>query len=360
MTRTVDIDPRSVLVMLGAFVALIAVTGAIRSIPRTSAAVAIALLLTLALNPLVEAIQRRLGVARSPAVAVVLAGFVVVATAVALLLVPPAIHQAQDLGKELPTVVADLGRLPIVGERLRDAEVPQKVEAWIDQLPERLAGDTTPLKSAAGAIADGLLAGTVTMMLALALLVDAESLLGHAGRLVPPRHRRRARHLASLAYEVVGRYVAGSLLVAAIAGLSVLIVGTILGVPLAPLAAAWVMLWDLVPQIGGAMGGIPFVLLGFTEGPTTGVICAIFFILYLQFENNFLSPLVVGKAVKLSPPATMAAALIGVSAGGVVGALLAVPAVGAAKAVYLEIRPPRVVVEADASSSKSTSAGAED
>jgi hypothetical protein len=34
----------------------------------------------------------------------------------------------------------------------------------------------------------------------------------------------------------------------------------------------------------------------------------------------------------------MTAALIGVSAGGVVGALIAVPLLGAAKAVYLELR----------------------
>ncbi|HWI04032.1 MAG TPA: AI-2E family transporter, partial [Acidimicrobiales bacterium] len=48
---------------------------------------------------------------------------------------------------------------------------------------------------------------------------------------------------------------------------------------------------------------------------------------------------VVGRSVKLSPPATMTAALIGVSAGGVVGALLAVPVVAAAKAAYVELRP---------------------
>jgi predicted PurR-regulated permease PerM len=69
------------------------------------------------------------------------------------------------------------------------------------------------------------------------------------------------------------------------------------------------------------------------------VICAVFFVLYLQFENHVLSPLIVGRSVKLSPPATMTAALIGVSAGGVVGALLAVPVVAAAKAAYLELRP---------------------
>jgi predicted PurR-regulated permease PerM len=100
-----------------------------------------------------------------------------------------------------------------------------------------------------------------------------------------------------------------------------------------------VALFDLVPQIGGAAGGVPFVLLGFTRSATTGVICAVFFVLYLQFENHVLSPLIVGRSVKLSPPATMTAALVGVSAGGVVGALVAVPVVAAAKAAYLELRP---------------------
>jgi predicted PurR-regulated permease PerM len=113
-------------------------------------------------------------------------------------------------------------------------------------------------------------------------------------------------------------------------------------VPLAPLAGAWVALFDLVPQIGGAVGGIPFVLLALTHSAGTGIICAVFFVLYLQFENNLLSPLVVGRSVDLSPPATMTAALVGVSAGGVVGAMVAVPLLGAAKAVYLELRRDRL------------------
>ncbi|MGH9282543.1 MAG: hotdog domain-containing protein [Acidimicrobiales bacterium] len=56
-------------------------------------------------------------------------------------------------------------------------------------------------------------------------------------------------------------------------------------------------------------------------------------------ENHVLGPMLVGKAVKLSPPATMTAALVGVPARRGWGALLAVPVVGAAKALYLEARP---------------------
>jgi predicted PurR-regulated permease PerM len=133
--------------------------------------------------------------------------------------------------------------------------------------------------------------------------------------------------------------------VAVIAGVAVTAVGLVLGVPLAPLAGAWVALFDLVPQIGGAVGGVPFVVLALTKGPTVGVSAAIFFLLYLQFENHLLSPLVVGRSVNLSPPATLTAALVGVSTAGVVGALVAVPLLGAAKAIYLELRPEREGVE---------------
>jgi predicted PurR-regulated permease PerM len=160
-------------------------------------------------------------------------------------------------------------------------------------------------------------------------------------RTVPVARREQAQRISDLAYDVVGRYVAGSVLVAVIAGLFVLVVGLALGVPLTPLVAVWVMVFDLVPQIGGAAGGIPFVLLAFTVSAATGFAAAVLFVLYLQLENHVISPLVVGRTVKLSPPATMTAALVGVSAAGVVGALVAVPLVGAAKVAYHELRAPR-------------------
>jgi predicted PurR-regulated permease PerM len=339
--REVDLDWRSVLVVIIAFVALLAFTGLLRSISRTTTALMVGLILALALNPIVVVIERVARVRRVVAVGMVLSGFATVVVLVGLLLVPPAIRQGRDLGEELPNVVADLGNLPIVGDDLRKADVPERVERWIEDLPDRLEGDTTPIEQAGRSIADGLLAAVVTLLLAVTLLIDGQRLLSGLRRLVPPRRRDQAERIAELSYRVVGKYVAGSLLVAMVAGLFVLTVGLVLKVPITPLAAVWVAMWDLVPQIGGAMGGIPFVLLAFTRGAGTGLACAVIFILYLQIENHILSPLLVGQAVKLSPPATMTAALIGVSAGGVVGALVAVPLVGASKAIYLELRPAR-------------------
>jgi predicted PurR-regulated permease PerM len=325
------------LAFCGCFTALIAVTAAVREAPRTMTALAVGGLLALALNPLVETVQRRTRLTRASSVGLVFATLAVVATALALVLVPPAASQARNLGRDLPRVVHQLADLPVVGPRLERAGVPDRVLKTVQTLPQRLSGDLTPVAGVARSAASGMAAAMIVLLFGVTLLVDGPRLVRHGKRLVPEERRPTAERVARLMYDAVGRYVAGSITVAVVAGLATLIAGLVLRVPLTPLLAANVMVFDLVPQIGGAAGGVPFVVMGFTHSALTGVLCAVFFMLYLQFENNILSPLVVGQAVKLSPPATMAAALIGVAAGGVVGALCAVPFVGAMKIVYLEL-----------------------
>jgi predicted PurR-regulated permease PerM len=78
----------------------------------------------------------------------------------------------------------------------------------------------------------------------------------------------------------------------------------------------------------------------------TGVICLVVFLIYQQTENHLLQPLIIGRAVRLTPPSTMVAALIGVAAGGVIGGMLAIPLLGATKAIYMALRSPDLEVPA--------------
>ena len=338
--RVVDLSPVSIAVLLLAVAGLIVVTGFLRSIPRTATAIGVGTLIALALNPLVVLCERRLAVRRGVAVATVLACMFAGLTLILTLLVPPAVRQARNLSADLPAVIDDLGQLPVIGGRLREADVPARVDRAIRDLPGRLSGDTSPLTTAGRSLLEGAVLAFATLLLATTLLVDGVRLLRSVRRLVPPERREQADRLASTAYDVVGRYVAGSVSVAVLAGIVNLVAGLVLWVPLAPLAAVNVTLWNLVPQIGGFFGALPFVLLGLTKGPGTGVACAIVFVVYMNIENHLIQPLLIGNAVKLSPPITMTAALIGVSAGGVVGALLVIPLVGAVKAIYVELRKP--------------------
>src|SRR5206468_20313 len=123
-----------------------------------------------------------------------------------------------------------------------------------------------PIEHAAGQIADGVAAALFTLLLAITLLLDGDHIVNGIRRLVPDRRKADADRLGRLVYNVIGRYIAGTLLVAALAGVVVLTGGLALGVPLAPLIAAWVAITNPIPQVGGFLGGVVFVLLGLTQG----------------------------------------------------------------------------------------------
>jgi predicted PurR-regulated permease PerM len=331
----VELDIRSALLVaaVGAFcVALFAVA---RSSPGSVTRVAIGVLIAVALNPVVVALQRR-GLRRGYAVAIVAAAIILGFIAVLTVLAPKAVEQARDFRDELPSTVEDLYSWPIVGERLERADAAQRVEEWVEELPARI--DERTLADVAEAVLGGVLATIIIVVTALAVLLDADHFVRRVSNVVAPAHREGASQVGHILYRSLGNYFAGSLFLAVLNGLVILTTGLILGVPLAPLAAIWSMLTNLIPQVGGFLGGSFFVLLALTQGPLTAVIAAAVFLAYQNLENHVIQPAVVGQAVNLTPPTTMLAALVGGAAAGVPGALVATPLVGAAKALYLEQR----------------------
>jgi putative heme transporter len=323
--------------VLAAVAALAAALWSIVTIaPDMVTRLAVGVVLGVALSPLVSAVQRRFGRSRGTAVGVVGGGLLLVFAAVALLVAPAAVAQAQEFSDELPATVAELYSWPVLGNRLEAVDAVGQVEAAIADLPARIDDET--LGKLGERLLGGALSTGVVLVAALGILVDGESIVRRLRSLVPVERQARATEVSEIVYHAFGSYFAGSLLVAVLAGLMVLTVGLVLGVPLAPVAGLWATLTNFIPQIGGFLGGSFFVLLALTEGPVTAVIAGVIFVAYQQFENNVLGPAIVGQAVNLTPPTTMLAALIGGAAAGVPGALVATPLVGAGKALYLESR----------------------
>jgi predicted PurR-regulated permease PerM len=334
----VDLDWRTILAVPVAVLALFTVFAFVRATRQTLTWIVIGTVLAVALDPVVDAVQRRLLVRRGVAVGVVGGAVVAAGVAVVLFLGPPAVREAQSFSSDLPGVVERLGELPIVGDRLRDADAPERVQEFIEELPERLSNDDQPLVRIVESAFGGALATFAVVLVTIVLLLDGHRIVLGLRRLVPLRRRGEVDDVLDILTRTIGHYFAGSLFVAVLSGLAMLVVGLVLGVPLAPLAAIWATLTNLVPQIGGFLGGSFFVLLGFADSPRTGVLCLAYFLVWQQIENHVITPTIVGEAVDLSPPTTMMAALVGGAAAGVPGALVAVPLIGSAKAIYYELR----------------------
>jgi predicted PurR-regulated permease PerM len=290
----------------------------------------------LALDPLTVAVQRRFGTRRGVAVAVVAAGVVLVAGLLIAVLGPRAVDQARQFSDELPATLDELEELPLVGGWLRGNEFADRAQEWIRELPEEFTDER--VGETASTLVSGLAGVAIVVVVTLAVLIDGEYLLARFRRLLPSQQQERADEIGRVMYSTLGRYFGGSITVAVMMGLFVLAVGLLLSVPLAPLAAIWAMLTDLIPQVGGFLGGSFFVLLAITASPLTAVVAGGLFVVYMNIENHIIQPAIVGRSVDLLAPTTMVAAFVGGALAGVPGALVATPLVGAAKAIYLEAR----------------------
>jgi predicted PurR-regulated permease PerM len=273
---------------------------------------------------------------RGLAVVIVASAVIAVAALLVLVLGPRAVAEARTFSEQLPKTVDELGDVPLVGGWVRDNDVGQRVQDWINDLPREFTDER--VAELASTLVSGIASVAIVTVMAIAVLIDGENLLARFRRLLPEHRREQADAMGGIAYRTLGRYFGGSLTVAILMGLWVLTLGLILGVPLAPLAALWAMLTDLIPQVGGFLGGAFFVLLAVTQGVVPGLIAAVGFVLYMNFENHVVQPAIVGRSVDLTPPTTMVAAFVGGAIAGIPGALVATPLVGAVKAIYKEAR----------------------
>jgi predicted PurR-regulated permease PerM len=332
----IDIDPWSFVLLAGAAMVAAAVFAISSLATDVLTGIGVGVLLGMALSPVVGAVQRRWQTSRGAAVVVVGTGLTVAVAAVVLLVAPAAVDQSREFSEELPSTVRDFYSWPVVGPRLAEADAAARVEQWIEDAPATI--DDATLADVGERLLGGVLSAFVVLVTALAVMVDGELTVRRIRGLVPVGRRAQADRLGRIVYETFGSYFAGSLFVAVLAGLVVLSTGLLLGVPLAPVAGLWTTLTNLIPQIGGFLGGSFFVLLALTQGPVVAVVALVVVLAYQNLENHVIGPAIVGRAVDLSPPTTMLAALVGAAAAGVPGALVATPLIGAAKAVYLDTR----------------------
>ena len=334
--RVLRLDLRSGTWIAASLFAGMAFVAFLRNVPDSLTKVGVGVLLAFALDPVVVRVRAARDCSRATAVAIVGSSVAGLFAILVLVLGPPALDQARRFGRELPATVEQFYDLPLVGGLLADAGAAEKVRQWAEELPARI--DTDAVTNTARSILDGVVSGLVVVLVGVAVLVDGEQLVRRLKAAIPDRIEPRAVRVGQIFYRTIGAYFSGSLLVAALGATFILALGIAFDVPLAPAAALWMLVVNLIPQVGGLLGGGFFVLLATSKSVITGLACLVIYLAYQQFENHIIQPAVVGEAVNLSPPATMLAALVGAAAAGVPGALVATPLVGATKALYLELR----------------------
>jgi predicted PurR-regulated permease PerM len=336
--RLVQFRPRAVLVVLGIIIAAYLLLQIVQAAQGILIWIFVAIFLAVALNPAVDALQRRGIRRRGVAVSIVFIGAILVIAGLAATIVPTIVSQVNDFIAAVPGYVEDLtkgqGRL---GFLEREYQITERVR---DALSNGGATKVLGLSGTALAVTKGVITAvfaTVTIaFLTLFMLLEGPAWIERLYSLLPEEKQPRWRAIGRDIYRTIGGYVTGNLAISLIAGITSTTALLILGVPFAVALGLLVAILDLIPLAGATIAAILVTTVAFLDSTTSGIIMLIFFVVYQQLENQVLQPVVYGRTVRLSPLAVLIAVLIGAEIAGVIGALAAIPVAGTIQVLIVD------------------------
>ncbi|MEV4465340.1 AI-2E family transporter [Micromonospora echinofusca] len=300
--------------------------------------VVIALFLAVGLHPAVVRL-RSWGLPHGIAVAVVALTVVLLLCGGVFALVPPIITQSGQFIEQLPSYLEALRRNETVNDLVVRYDLMERLQnaANADTVGQALGGVLGGAQLLFGTVFRGL----TVLVLTIYFLAYFDRLRDLGYSLVPRSRRERVQLIGDEILTKVGAYMVGALSIAVLAGISTYVFALIVGLPYPFALAVVVAVTDLIPQIGATLGAVIVSLVGFATDLPVGIACAVFFLIYQQVENYLIYPKIMRRSVSVNEVAALVAALLGVSLLGVVGALIAIPAVAALQLILREVVLPR-------------------
>jgi predicted PurR-regulated permease PerM len=307
----------------------------------------IAAVIAYAFTPVVAAVERRTGASDGLVVVVLyLVALALIAAGLALV-GSRLLAELQLLASSGPDAIATLLRQVAGGEVLVIGGAQVSVADLARQLQASIA---SALESPSGAIhfatqvVEVSLQAVLTLIVTFYFLLDGVRLRDAGLRFLSPASRERTMLVGGRIHEVLGRWLRGTLFLIAIVALAVyVILGPILHVPYALALALLAGVLEIIPLVGPIAAAAIAAVVAFSAGGSglAVTVIVVYFVLR-QIEDQLVAPIVIGRAVHLHPVVTIFAVLVGISAWGVLGGLLAVPFAAALNVTLRELYPETV------------------
>ncbi len=275
---------------------------------------------------------------RALAVLLTYIALVLIPVGLLLLAIPPLVNEAANLIRSLPRLIQDLQDAlqsnRQVESLLRDFDPLDALKEQASSIPSRLQD----VASIIGSIGLGALNSIVAALTIVILSVFFVSSGGRSIRrgidLYGGDRTILFHRIAERTSRAIAAYFAGTLLIAFVGGVTSYAMMAIIGIPYATALAVLCGLASLIPMFGATIAAVFVGIIAALTGTWTDVaIWTVWAVLYQQAENNLVQPQIQKRTVAVPPVATVIGVLFGSSLLGVLGAIIAIPAIAAAIAI---------------------------
>lgn len=308
-----------------------------------------ALFLALALNYPVKKMASFLpGKSRLMATAVAFSSLVIMLGMVIWFVIPPLVQQSAKFADHLPELVDQAGsQWRGLGEFIDKNNLRPQLDAAVENVKNQASGwaanISSSLLSSIGSLVSFLVSLFLVLTISFLMLVEGPIWMSRIWSFYKDKDKmNHHRKLVGRVYGVVTGYINGQLTVSGIgslaAGLAVFVISLFVPEVEANLAMPVILITfilTLIPMFGATLAGGLVTLLLMLGSMPGGIIYVIFFTIYQQIENNFISPVIQSKKLELSALIVLVAVTIGLYVGGIIGGVIAIPIAGTIK-VFLD------------------------
>ena len=294
----------------------------------------IGVIVALSLRSPVRFFERTLSLMKKPvknARAIALASTLVLligATTLVSLLIIPEILESIDSLKGSISAFKEGGVAGLIGN---DSELIRLIDGVINKLLASVEELLPPIGNLIQTTTKTLVSCLIGIMLGITLLASQDNLRMSIYKIsqyfLGERKNLIFKGALSSAIEKFSRFITGQLIEAVIFGVVCYVVFILFKLPYSALVALIMAIGNLIPTIGGYVGGMLGFLIILTENPNKALLFVVIILILQQVEQFTTYPIIVGKYVGLSSFLTLLAVVVGGGLFGFWGLILGVPIV---------------------------------
>jgi predicted PurR-regulated permease PerM len=304
--------------------------------------------LALALNPFVSWMSRRLNLkSRVRATAAAYVIVIIVIAAFFALVIPSLVRQTRTFISTVPDTIQQFQTQDSkLAQAARRYHVDEKISQSAKDFTSHYSNYGSTLLDTGKRIVEAIASILVVLVMTFLMLVEGPRWLELFWGVMPPKNREHHQRIARKMYRGVTGFVNGQVILAIVAGIFAFIALEIashivnVGVNAAALAGI-VSVFGLIPLFGNPLAATIVILVCLINSVSLGLIMLIYFVVYFFVENHTFQPYIQSRLNDLTPLTVFVAAILGVGFGGLLGAIIAIPAATAIKVLvedYFERR----------------------
>jgi predicted PurR-regulated permease PerM len=288
----------------------------------------IAFIIMAAMKPAALALNKRLRIPQGLAMATVTISVLVIFFGVIYFVSRPLATEIARFAESAPqlskNIVDWLSTIPYIHASFDQAQLTEFFNSFFRNIADQYNSIANALGSLIIQALQGIVLSLFVLFFAIYLFLEQDELKTFIIRVFKLDEKKFTMRYDAVESQL-GAWVRGQLLLCFSVGLATYIGLLILGVQYALPLAILAGLLEIVPIIGPIVTGVIVSLVGLTISPLIGVLCVGLSVIVQQLENNFLVPVIMKRAVGLSPVLTIVSILVGQELFGIVGAIIAVP-----------------------------------